>query len=842
MKHLPSTFVLICAALTSALPLVAESLRDAVADAERLIIRKYETPRARQMAMDDLNRILDSDMTNEEKIAAIHAEFSSAPDLSIPIQDKSAQTDNLADLIFRPPLQWTIHSIEIAYDIDRETNLLFSAESLFQEENSKNHEVSNGSSNKTTTSVGAKTQMDLDTGGDIKIKGWNPLNWFSAKVGYQWVTSGLAGKDNTKTKTSQWNERAQRALSNNYAQKAQILQNTNIRNCHLTFSISFKNNTDSVLSFNPRNVQIPIYADNEQLTYAEPETKLPEVSIFPNAYVDQMFRANLDNTKALKLIGYMCSNAPLIPLERGQFVISSEDGMIRNAILDSINIETVPFRCRNMELQIIKYNHDKPVTVADAMHALNEVFEKKPFTFDSNGNCVALMDVPLEKKGEIKGALEKLPVIEINGCIFSSQIPSSDLNCPLSEDGIMFDVVNIVSDDEHEDVWENSSALLQSHYVSCLLQFAERGDSQAQNLLGTCYESGQGTEQDYNEAFKWYQQAANQGIASSQCALGRFYLGLITGDGKGLKIDKTEGVKWLRKAAEQEYVYAESLLGFCYLHGNGVEKSESMAEKWIHKAAEHGYFVAQYSLGNFFYDGTGVRQNYAEAVNWYRKAADYGLDVAQNMLGLCYAKGRGVREDKAEAVKWYRKAANQGYDVAQCNLGNCYYYGDGVSQDYSKAVNWYWKAAEQDCAIAFGSLGKAYLDGKGVKQDDQEAEKWLLKAAEQNVDCFYLLGFLYYQKKDYANAITWYRKAADNGDIDSQELLGVCYKDGFNDYGEAMKWFKKAADQGNTWAQFWLGYCNEYRLNNTTEAVRWYHKAANQGNENAKAALRRLGY
>ena len=78
--------------------------------------------------------------------------------------------------------------------------------------------------------------------------------------------------------------------------------------------------------------------------------------------------------------------------------------------------------------------------------------------------------------------------------------------------------------------------------------------------------------------------------------------------------------------------------------------------------------------------------------------------------------------------------------------------------------------------------------------------------------------------------------------IISQELLGVCYKDGFNDYGEAMKWFKKAADQENTWAQFWLGYCNEYRLNNITEAVRWYHKAASQGNEKAKAALKRLGY
>ena len=843
MKHLPSTFVLICAALTSALPLVAESLKDAVADAERMIIQKYETPRARQMAEKDLDKILESDMTDEEKIAAIHVEFSSAPALSIPIQDKSALADNLASLIFRPPLQWTIHSIEIAYDIDSETKLLFSAESLFQEENSNSRDDSNGASNKTTTSKGAKTQSELDVGGDIKIKGWNPLNWFSAKAGYQWVTSGLAGIDNTKTKTSQWNERAQRALSNSYAQKAQILQNRIIRNCHLTFSISLKNNTDSVLSFKPRNVQIPIYADNEQLTYAEPETTLQEVSIFPNAYVDQMFRANLDNTKALKLIGYMCSHAPQIPLDRGQFVIGSEDGRIRNAILDSLQVETVPIRCRNMKLQIRKDNQDKPITVADAMHALNEVFEKAPFTFDSNGNCVALMDVPLEKNSDIKISVERLPVIEINGIISSAQIPSGTLNRPLSEDGIVFDIVNIVSDDEIEDVWENSSPSLQAHYVSCLKPVAEQGDGQAQHMLAMCYYKGHGVKQDNAEAVRWFSKSANQGVVDSQ-----FMLGVCYDEGKGIAQNSFEAVKWFRKAADKGHAWAQISLGICYFDGTGVTKDLSEAAKMFRKAAEQGEACAQTNLGECYYRGNGVRQDYAEAAKWYRKAAEQGNARAQESLGECYYRGNGVRQDYAEAAKWYRKAAEQGNAGAQFILGVSYYNGNGVRQDYAEATEWYRKAAEQGNVFAQNNLGYCYVNGLGVRENKTEATKWYRKAAEQgNASAQTNLGDCYYNgigvNKDYKEAAKWYRKAAEQGNAWAQFCFGNCCFSGNGenqDYAEAAKWYLKAAEQGNISAQMAIGACYEKGKGvpqDYEEAATWWYRAAEQGNSDAQTRL-----
>ena len=43
---------------------------------------------------------------------------------------------------------------------------------------------------------------------------------------------------------------------------------------------------------------------------------------------------------------------------------------------------------------------------------------------------------------------------------------------------------------------------------------AEAGDADAQYNLGWMYDEGEGVEQDFKEAVKWYQKAADQGLAT----------------------------------------------------------------------------------------------------------------------------------------------------------------------------------------------------------------------------------------------------------------------------------------------------------------------------------------
>ena len=66
--------------------------------------------------------------------------------------------------------------------------------------------------------------------------------------------------------------------------------------------------------------------------------------------------------------------------------------------------------------------------------------------------------------------------------------------------------------------------------------------------------------------------------------------------------------------------------------------------------------------------------------------------------------------------------------------------------------------------------------------------------------------------QDYAEAVKWYRLAADQGEASAQSDLGFMYAYGTGvpqDYAEAVKWYRLAAAQGEADAQYNLGlmYC-----------------------------------
>ena len=93
--------------------------------------------------------------------------------------------------------------------------------------------------------------------------------------------------------------------------------------------------------------------------------------------------------------------------------------------------------------------------------------------------------------------------------------------------------------------------------------------------------------------------------------------------------------------------------------------------------------------------------------------------------------------------------------------------------------------------------------------------------------------------QDYAEAMRWYRKAADQGEASAQYNLGViCFKGQgvTQDYAEAMKWFRIAADQGHARAQTGLGRMYEKGRGVTQDYVQalvWYNLAAAQGKKDA---------
>lgn len=102
------------------------------------------------------------------------------------------------------------------------------------------------------------------------------------------------------------------------------------------------------------------------------------------------------------------------------------------------------------------------------------------------------------------------------------------------------------------------------------------------------------------------------------------------------------------------------------------------------------------------------------------------------------------------------------------------------------------------------------------------------------------LGNTYLDKKDYASAMTWFRKAAEKNEPAAQNNLGWLYENGFGfpqDYAEAMRWFVKSANQGNAEAQNnigWLYYKGWGVKQDYAEAMKWYRKAAEHASMKAQ--------
>lgn len=86
--------------------------------------------------------------------------------------------------------------------------------------------------------------------------------------------------------------------------------------------------------------------------------------------------------------------------------------------------------------------------------------------------------------------------------------------------------------------------------------------------------------------------------------------------------DKEQAAALYRRAAEQGYAYAQCNLGFCYLHGIGVEPDDAQAVRWLERAAEQGHPRALYLLGNCCLDGEGTEQSDQRAAECYRDGAN----------------------------------------------------------------------------------------------------------------------------------------------------------------------------------------------------------------------------
>lgn len=290
------------------------------------------------------------------------------------------------------------------------------------------------------------------------------------------------------------------------------------------------------------------------------------------------------------------------------------------------------------------------------------------------------------------------------------------------------------------------------------------------------------------------------------------------------------------------------------------------AHKIIKKLSSgtHPYPEAMFYLANCYGDGTlGLEVDHDRAFSLYQSAAKLNHPPSAYRTAVCCEIGAGTKKEPQKAFQWYRKAATFGDTAAMYKVGMIQHKGLlGQPRNDREAIVWLKRAAEQadeDNPHALHQLGILYESADGnasIVRDVAYAKELFTRAAELGYPpSQYILGTAYAYGTlgcpiDAKLSITWYSRAASNGDAESELALAGWYLTGAagileqNDT-EAYLWSRKAAEQGLAKAEYAVGHLTELGIGldgkgSDEEARNWYFRAAGQGHTKAKERLEEM--
>lgn len=360
--------------------------------------------------------------------------------------------------------------------------------------------------------------------------------------------------------------------------------------------------------------------------------------------------------------------------------------------------------------------------------------------------------------------------------------------------------------------------------VTLLQQAAAQGYAPAQADLAHCLRMGQGTARDLKAAAALYQQAAEAGNAAGQTGYAICLL-----EGFGIMKDAKAARPWLEKAAAQEHPEAWIQLARLPLYfKTPINPDEeirllTLAEKTGNLRARALLGEAMAKFPSRLTEGE-LRKLRARAFlgDAMAKLPDSppedkqrGLDMIQEaaqaqdadglyLLGVCQFEGLGVPKDPTSALASWEAAAAQSHIMAMMKLASSHAVETQAGRgDPALALHWCRQAAEAGSLRALSLIGDYYV---------MDEATWLKEAQ----------GYYYdsdpdrdparnpaYVPRDAAQAIPWYRRAAEYGHGEAERKLGHAYRHGHGAPkvdAMALEWYLLASshDDGAGWCEYGL--------------------------------------
>ncbi len=372
------------------------------------------------------------------------------------------------------------------------------------------------------------------------------------------------------------------------------------------------------------------------------------------------------------------------------------------------------------------------------------------------------------------------------------------------------------------------------------------GNADAMRILGVMLTEGRdpcgrSVERDGAQGLKLLTRAASLGDVNAMA-----YLGLCLAEGRdGVAEDRSAAGQWLLKAAEEGSSAGKYALALLMLKEADGIRDDGKIFELMNEAASDGLIEARLRVADFYHEGRGVRRSVKKAIALFEELskADAEIPEADYRLGLIYDDYTSSYYRPKKALRCLEKAAGKDHPEAMKALARRYEEDplDDVFDPYAAVSLYrrYLKYRPHDGEALFKIPEYLWLKKLPLCESyKDEALDCLQRAADENhpmalmLTAEFFLNGRHGYKRNAQHARELILKAGRGDDAMVQVEIGRMYRDGcvfVKDYAEALKYFRRAAEKDNSHA--WCELGRMYRdglglAKNRTEALNCLFRSA----------------
>ncbi|KAI8883200.1 HCP-like protein [Backusella circina FSU 941] len=159
---------------------------------------------------------------------------------------------------------------------------------------------------------------------------------------------------------------------------------------------------------------------------------------------------------------------------------------------------------------------------------------------------------------------------------------------------------------------------------------ATEGYGRAQIELGCLFFNGEGVEENIDIAEYWFLEAEKNGVTEAIQHIGIIH---------ATRGEYITAIECYRQAAKNGSAAGQHALGVCYMVGEGVSQDYSIAKNWLLLSAKQECREAQYDVALLYENGYGTSVDKQMALEWYNRSYENGFEPAINKINSLHEEG-----------------------------------------------------------------------------------------------------------------------------------------------------------------------------------------------------------